>query len=211
MAKEELTQKQEVFVQKYMETMNIRESAEAAGVSIGTGWGWLKNPLVETAIQDEFSKIRARSVITIERTLKELAYVMNSDITDFFDINGFFYTFKDFKKLPPEMTKAIQSFKQNITKEGDVKIELRLHSKMEAIKTAAQHLGLILENLNLTINNNQTNVIDNKTVQVIGFPRMDYDIMEWEAMCKEAERIQSENDIIDIEEEKRAKEDESNE
>lgn len=140
-------------------------------------------------IEDEFAKTRARSIITIDKTLKELAYVMNSDITDFLEDQGVgYFIFKNFAELPPEMTKAIQSFEQTITQTGEVKIKIRLHPKMDAIKTAAQHLGILMDHLKLTVDSDKPLIDARQQVVQIGFPRMDLSIEEWEAMCEEADR-----------------------
>lgn len=177
---------------EYLKDLSLQGTADRCDVDKSTVWKYLRLPEVQRIIEDEFAKTRARSVITVERTLAELAAIMNSDITDYFKQFGGMLTFKQFSELPPEMTKAIQAIEEKVDLAGNITIKLKLHPKMEAVKTAMQHLGLIIEQMKLEVDSKGVPLVDNRvqSIMVIGSPRMDMSITEWEEQCHEAEEAQ---------------------
>lgn len=74
-----LTRKQELFVQHYLTTNNLTESAKLAGYSEKyanrEGWRQFKNPTVAAMIHAGHEKVRAANEVTAQRVMDELANI----------------------------------------------------------------------------------------------------------------------------------------
>lgn len=74
------------------------------------------------------------------RVLKELMGIINADISDFIDEDGYLFSPEVLRNMPPHKTKAIQSIKQTIAKDGSVVTEVKLYDKLSAIDKVAKHV-----------------------------------------------------------------------
>ncbi len=159
--KNNLTIKQQRFVDKYLETNNASEayrfaykcknsSAETVKVN---ACKLLKTTNIALTIEKQQDKIQAKSELSRERIIKELEIINNANIRDYCNVlekeviitdnqgnrrkeKIMDVQFKPFDQLTENQLKAIESVKM-----GRNGIELRLHSKSWSIERACKMLG----------------------------------------------------------------------
>lgn len=136
-----LTEKQKRFVQEYIKDLNATAAAKRAGYSEKTAYSMgqrlLKNVEVQTAIQKGIEKRQARTEITQDRVLQELAAIAFANGIDYAQIVSGTATLYDTEKLTDRQKAAIISIKQ--TKDG---VEIKLGSKLKALELLGKHLGM---------------------------------------------------------------------
>lgn len=103
----------------------------------------IARPHVQAALHKATEEATNRWQISANKVGRELASVLNSNITDFLDTNGVEnrITLKDLGRLPREMTAAIQEIQEVRTAQG-VTIRLKLYDKLVALNTAAKIMNL---------------------------------------------------------------------
>lgn len=134
-----LTDKQKRFVQEYLVDLNATAAARRAGYkdpSIGRQLITKNN--VSDAIQKAIGKRQARTEVTQDRVLEELAAIGFAKGTDYASIVEGVVLVNDTGALTERQKAAIVSIKQ--TKEG---VEIKLADKGKALELLAKHLGLL--------------------------------------------------------------------
>lgn len=159
--KNNLTIKQQRFVDKYLETNNASEAYRFAykckNSSVDTikveACNLLKKPNIALTIERAQDKVQAKSELSRERIIKELEIINNANIRDYCNVvekeviitdnqgnrrkeKVMDVQFKPFDQLTENQLKAIESVKM-----GRNGIELRLHSKSWSIERACKMLG----------------------------------------------------------------------
>ena len=204
--KPKLSDMEERFVELYMRFLSINKVAKMMEISRPAAWELRQRLNVEEAIAGEQAQRRCRTILSIDKVIEELALILSSDITDYFDNDWYeagVLTFKEFKGLPSEATRAIQSLK---TKKdpgtGEVLIEIKLYDKMKASDQAARHLGLFKDQLKILMGQDpDAGPVNTRShVTVVGQPNTDMSIADWEKQCKEADEAREVADILDEEE-----------
>lgn len=137
-----LTDKQKRFVEEYLVDLNATQAAIRAGYSEKTagqiGEQNLKKLEIQAALSKAMEARSARTEITQDMVLRELAAIGFSDTTDFVRITqGGSVKLTPTEKLTEEQRRAIASIK-----EGKYGVELRLHDKLGALHLLGQHLGM---------------------------------------------------------------------
>ena len=137
-----LTERQKRFVEEYLVDLNATQAAIRAGYSERTAQEQssrlLSNVMVREAIQEAVAKRSARTEITQDRVLQELAAIGFARATDFVKITN-----EGFVKLTPtdtlnaDQVKAVASIK-----EGKFGVELRLYDKLTALQMIGRHIGM---------------------------------------------------------------------
>lgn len=137
-----LTDKQKRFVEEYLVDLNATQAAIRAGYSERTAQEQssrlLSNVMVQEAVQKAVANRSARTEITQDRVLRELAAIGFSRTTDYVNI-----TKEGYVKLTPtdvlsdEQQRAVASIK-----EGKYGVELRLHDKLGALQLIGRHIGM---------------------------------------------------------------------
>lgn len=137
-----LTEKQKRFVEEYLVDLNATQAAIRAGYSQKTaeviGYENLRKPQIAEAISKAIGSRSARTEITQDMVLRELAAIGFSRTTDFVKI-----TQDGYVKLMPtdglsdEQQRAVASIK-----EGKYGVELRLHDKLGALQLIGRHIGM---------------------------------------------------------------------
>jgi phage terminase small subunit len=147
----ELSDRQLRFVAEYAVDYNGTQAAIRAGYSPRTAneqaARLLAKASVKSAVAEKQAEAEAKTDITIERLLHELALIAFSDIRHF--------AVDDLGQLrlvdgaPDEAWRAVSSVKHRITttKAGDTlrEVEYRLWNKNGAIDLAGKHLGMFME------------------------------------------------------------------
>lgn len=159
--KNNLTIKQQRFVDKYLETNNASEAYRFAYKCKNSSpetikveaCNLLKKPNVALTIERAQDKVQAKSELSREKIIKELEIINNANIRDYCNVvekevvvvdnqgnrrkeKVMDVQFKPFDQLTENQLKAIESVKM-----GRNGIELKLHSKSWSIERACKMLG----------------------------------------------------------------------
>ena len=136
-----LTDKQKLFVREYLVDLNATAAAERAGYSAKTsrsqGQRLLTNVDIQKAVQDAMKHREARTEVTQDRVVEELAKIAFGDATDFAAVEDGAVVIKDTKDLPRDQRAAIAGIKR-----GKNGIEVTRYDKMRALELLGKHLGL---------------------------------------------------------------------
>lgn len=151
-----LTGPQRVFIREYVQHMDGKRAAIAAGVKPSTAEIraaiWLnekKYPHVVHAVRAELQEIRSANQATAQRVIEELARIAFLNPKDLFNEDG---TQKQVHELDDDTARALQSIKCRIVKQqaedgsGETQVtqlEIRLWSKPEAMQLLARHFGIL--------------------------------------------------------------------
>jgi phage terminase small subunit len=154
----DLNPKQKRFVEEYLLDLNataayIRAGYEARGSSAEVnGSRLLSNAKIAAAVQEALGARSARTEITTDRVLEELAVLSFSNI--------YHYQIGDdgnvilAENVPASAVRAISSIKKRITQKEDGGIvretEIKLWDKPAAIQMTAKHLGMLTERIEQT-------------------------------------------------------------
>ncbi len=163
-----LTDRQQKFVFAYMESMDAKQAAIAAGYGTKNarhqGAKLLRHWRVKRALGKLMGEFVADETLTIKNVLQELAYCLSRNVVDFLDEDGYLIT-DDLRKLPLNLQKSIEAFecRQIIDeKTGQVVAQefkvTKMVPKDRILTLAMKYLGLLVESN--TINNNNTIVVD---------------------------------------------------
>jgi len=143
-----LTAKQTRFVQEYLVDYNGTQAAIRAGYPAVSARAMasenLTKPDIAAAVQEALAALQARCDITAERVLLELARVAYADVRTLFDAEGRLRAPKDYDVGLASAVVGIEVATRTID-EGEVEYihKIKLAPKVEALKTLAQHLGLL--------------------------------------------------------------------
>ena len=137
-----LTEKQRRFVEEYLVDLNATKAAIRAGYSERTAQEQasrlLSNVMVQEAIREAIAKRSARTEITQDRVLQELAAIGFARATDFVQITDDGLV----KLTPTDNLDAMQVRAIAGIKEGKFGVELKLCDKLNALHMIGQHLGM---------------------------------------------------------------------
>lgn len=146
-----LTGKQALFVREYLVDLNATQAALRAGYSDGTyGRQLLKKPHVADELERARRKLERHTEVTAERVLKELARIGFADIRDLFEWDEESATFVPSRDLSEAEAAAIGQIKAETTTfrridgtvETQVKLEIKTHDKLGALREIGKHLGI---------------------------------------------------------------------
>jgi phage terminase small subunit len=145
-----LTPKQQKFCEEYMIDLNGTQAAIRAGYSAKTAVEQssrlLINVKIANAISELKQKLSAKTGVTAERLINELAKIGFSNIQDYVSGDNLI---TDISKIPKEQAACIESIKTVTTVEeyGKVKntrtqVSIKLYSKINSIELMGKHIGL---------------------------------------------------------------------
>ncbi|MCG5235297.1 terminase small subunit [Xanthobacter oligotrophicus] len=151
-----MTPKQRVFVREYLIDLNGTQAAIRAGYSPRTavkiGSENLLKPDIAREIQRAMDERSARTGVTAERVLQELARIAFLDIRKAFNPDG---SMKPLDQLDDETAAAIAGLEvyEELDPDGVVVVgrvkKLKLSDKIGALQLLARHLGLLNDKLTL--------------------------------------------------------------
>lgn len=159
-----LTERQARFVEEYLVDLNATKAAIRAGYSEKTaeqmGYQLLQKTSVQEAIRQAIAARSARTEITQDMVLRELAAIGFSRATDYVQVQGGRVRISDTGGLTDVQKGVIASIK-----EGKNGIEIRLYDKVGALHLLGQHLGIFDSRAgqNQTTENNIFDVIEDST------------------------------------------------
>lgn len=147
-----LTDKQQRFVEEYCVDWNATQAAIRAGYSehsaFQTGAENLKKPKVAAAIEERKQALNSAAEISSEKTLREVAALAFSDMSDYVTIRDDGQVILDFANLPPDALKCVRKIKQEVILTGDPndampiqKTEFELYDKRGPLDMLMKHFG----------------------------------------------------------------------
>ena len=144
-----------MFCQEYIVDLDATAAAKRAGYSEKTaaqiGWQILQKADVQQEIERLIEARAMRVGVHADRVVWELACIAFSDITELLTFNKEGVKLNDSVKLTSKQTRAIMEVRENISAHGIGSISFKLHSKMEALKTLALHLGMTKQQVDHTV------------------------------------------------------------
>jgi len=153
-----VTEKQMAFIKHYVLIRNATQAAIKAGYKERsapvTAHRLLDKPAVKAEISRRMRLALQKSDVGLDRIVNELAKIAFYDIKSHVaHMNEHGVTFKELKDIDGN---AIASINEKLHKDGIVSVEVRTHSKVEALKALLNHFGQIKTptgaNMNLNIN-----------------------------------------------------------
>lgn len=106
----------------------------------------MENEVIKLRIAELSERIAERTIVSVERIVKENARIAFADVTDVLSFAGRKVTLKSSADLPPDVTAAISEVRS--TKDGLV---VKFHDKARALDALAKHKGMFRENINLNV------------------------------------------------------------
>lgn len=149
-----LTAKQARFVAEYLCDLNATQAAIRAGYSPKTarsiGYENLTKPHIADAIADGKSGQIEEAEITAQRVLNELGRIGFADIRNLFEWSEERAAFVPSRDLTEDQAAAVASVKAETTHftrddgttETKIKLELKTHDKLGALREIGKHLGI---------------------------------------------------------------------
>ena len=134
-----------MFVQEYLVDFNPTKAAERVGVPASLaelrGNAWLKDGRVVTAIEKAINERLRRLKFNADNVINELARIAFSDVRSLYDRTT--RKLKSPLDLDDDIAACVESIQYDATKTGRVYIkQVKLHSKMDALKQLLQHFGM---------------------------------------------------------------------
>jgi phage terminase small subunit len=144
----ELDDKERLFVEGYLQTLNKRQAAKHAGYSKATAkrfaYEIFKRPHVREAIEIEVL-LRTRTGVTKAWLIDKLVAIIDTDLADVstWDDDGNL-VFKTSANLTAEQKVAVSEIIQERTKLGTT-LKIKLYDKLSAMSHLAKLLNLLVE------------------------------------------------------------------
>lgn len=143
-----MTDQRKRFCDRYIQTLNAKESAIYAGYSEHTaasqGWQLLQEDEIQEYLSEKRKEFALKTDISIERVLNEYKKIAFSDIREICTVDG---GLKDLSQLDDDSAGAIASIKSFEVKSSEnqqlgTNREIKLHDKIRALEALGKHLGL---------------------------------------------------------------------
>jgi len=170
--KSKLTLKQQRFVTEYLIDGNARRAAIKAGYSKNTaiemGYENLTKPHIAEAIDQAKLKQQARTEITADKVLKEIASIAFDDIKNYL---GWRINERGKIEVVPKDSDSIDTknvSEVHLTKHGEFKF--KTYSRDEALYKLAHHFGLFKDKLEISGLSNLPQEMQDRFARIISHP-----------------------------------------
>ncbi len=142
-----LTDKQRLFVAEYLVDLNATQAAIRAGygtkAAAVTGHENLRKPNIAAAVQVAMQERIARTEVTADRVVKELARLGFTDMRDFVEWGkDGVLKFKPSEELSDDDGPAVTEVKLTPTQYGTT-MQIKLGHKDSALRALAEHTGVL--------------------------------------------------------------------
>jgi phage terminase small subunit len=145
MANSGLTPKQARFVEEYLVDLNAAAAARRAGYSenrsMEIGYQLLQKTPVQAAIEAAQRERSARTGITADRVIAEIAKIAFADPRKVMEWGPGGVTMKDSKDLTDADAAIVSEVSESISQAGS-SVKVKLHSKLDALEKLARHVGV---------------------------------------------------------------------
>ena len=159
--KDRLTDRQRMFCEAYLESMNVVQAAKEAGYkNKSAGHKLINHPLVKVYIGNELRKRSESHRLTAVEVLKHLTNALFLDPAEFFrfDHNGV-YCLKNLADIPEDIRRCIKRWKVRTRTYGrgdesatEMTVEVELMDKDHCLEMAMKHLGMLNDKFGNTAN-----------------------------------------------------------
>lgn len=166
-----LVEKQEKFLQRYVQDFNITKAYRYAystcktdEVAASSGWRLLQNEKVKTRLDEILKERAAATKIDSTYIVEYLKGAAELDLEDFATIGKAGVTLKEFKSIPKSIRKYCTEVSMTESKRGTIMVNFKVFSKEKAIEMLAKHTGATRERLELSGNitvNSITDLVNN--------------------------------------------------
>lgn len=137
-----LNPKQRLFVGHYLKSLNATRAAIEAGYSARNagkiGPALLGDSRIATAIQRAMDKRAARTEITADRVLEEIAAVAFAHMGAYATWSDDSVSLTDSSEVDP---RAVSEVSQKVSRYGN-SVSIKLHDKLAALEKLGKHLGM---------------------------------------------------------------------
>ncbi len=154
MAKRQLSEQRQRFVEEYLIDLNGTQAAIRAGYSVKTAQEQSSRLLSNVMVQEAISKAMAarskRTGVNQDRVVLELAKIAFVKMTDVVDSNG-----RIREDATDDDLSCIESIKYKESDNefgGSVEREVKIGSKLKALELLGKHLGMWNERMNVNLN-----------------------------------------------------------
>lgn len=154
MAKRQLSEQRQRFVEEYLIDLNGTQAAIRAGYSVKTAQEQSSRLLSNVMVQEAISKAMAarsrRTGVNQDRVVLELAKLAFVKMTDVVDSNG-----RIREDATDDDLSCIESIKFKESDNefgGSVEREVKIGSKLKALELLGKHLGMWNERMNVNLN-----------------------------------------------------------
>ena len=154
MAKRQLSEQRQRFVEEYLIDLNGTQAAIRAGYSVKTAQEQSSRLLSNVMVQEAISKAMAarskRTGVNQDRVVLELAKIAFVKMTDIVDSNG-----RIREDATDDDLACIESIKYKESDNefgGSVEREVKIGSKLKALELLGKHLGMWNERMNVNLN-----------------------------------------------------------
>lgn len=154
MAKRQLSEQRQRFVEEYLIDLNGTQAAIRAGYSVKTAQEQSSRLLSNVMVQEAISKAMAarskRTGVNQDRVVLELAKIAFVKMTDVVDSNG-----RIREDATDDDLACIESIKYKESDNefgGSVEREVKIGSKLKALELLGKHLGMWNERMNVNLN-----------------------------------------------------------
>lgn len=152
--------KQNRFVQEYLIDLNATKAAIRAGYSKKTaeqiGYQLLQKTSVQGKIQKAMEARGARTQVTQDMIITELAIIGFSDLKNYLDVNDDTGAIKakGFDQMPKNSSRALESIQEDRAikenADGDSvtvydKVKFKLHDKVKSLELLGKHFGMFID------------------------------------------------------------------
>lgn len=145
MGQKTLTAKQARFVEEYLIDLNASAAARRAGYSHkrsdAIGFDLLRNTEIQAAIAIEQRERSARTGITADRVIAEIAKIAFADPRKVMTWGPSGVTLKDSETLSDADAAIVSEVSESISQAGS-SVKVKLHSKLDALEKLAKHVGV---------------------------------------------------------------------
>lgn len=153
MAKRQLSEQRQRFVDEYLIDLNGTQAAIRAGYSVKTAQEQasrlLSNVIVQEAISKKMAERSKRTGVNQDRVVLELAKIAFVRMTDVVDSNG-----RIRSDASDDDLSCIESIKYKESDNefgGSVEREVKIASKMKALELLGKHLGMWNDKLDVNV------------------------------------------------------------
>jgi phage terminase small subunit len=141
-----MTPKQRRFVEEYLVDLNAARAAKRAGYSVkwaaSCGYHLLRNPAVAAAVAKAQGRRAARTRVSADRVVTELAKVAFGDPRRLLSWGPDGMVLRDSSELTEAEAALVSEVSETRTAGGGGTRKVKLHCKLSALNALGKHLGL---------------------------------------------------------------------
>jgi phage terminase small subunit len=145
MSKENLTPKQQIFIEHYLRTLNATQSAIAAGYSKKTarqiGQENLTKPVIKEEIDKALERRKKKIQVKADDILQELVKIGFADVKGTATWTASGIKLKDSDDVEDSVSAAIQEVQESVGPHGTA-VKIKMHDKIRALKLLGDHIGM---------------------------------------------------------------------